>query len=51
MSTTTDQVERMAKEISILKFWEELEKCETLEEFQELKQQYKALANEISIRN
>ena len=51
MSSTTDQVERMAKEISILKFHEELENCETIEDFQALKEQYKSLAMEISLRN
>ncbi|MBR1628379.1 MAG: hypothetical protein IJ679_03810 [Lachnospiraceae bacterium] len=47
MSTTTDQIERMAKEISILKFNEELEDCKSLEDLDELKKKYAALAKEI----
>ena len=50
MSSTTDQIERMAKEIMILKFSDELKECKTVEDYQEVQKKYEDLAKEIQSR-
>ena len=50
MSTTTDQIEKLAKEVVILKIDGDLSECKTLEDFQEVQRKYAELAKEITAR-
>ena len=50
MSSTTDQIEKMARDIVILKINEDLRECKTLEDFLEVQQKYAKLAEEIPVR-
>ena len=50
MSSTSDQIERMAKELVILKVADDLKQCNSLEDFEKVRDKYVALAEEISIR-
>ena len=50
MSSNTDQIEQLAKEIVILKINEDLRNCRTLEDFEEVRKNYEKLASDISIR-
>ena len=50
MSSTTDQIEKMARDIVVLKINEDLQECKTLEDYEEVKQKYAQLAAQIPVR-
>lgn len=50
MSSTTDQIEKMARDIVILKINEDLKECQTLEDFLEVQKKYAEMAKDIPVR-
>lgn len=50
MSTTTDQIERLTRDLVISKVAEDLKECKSLEDFERIRDKYVALSEEIPVK-